>query len=88
SFAGLDALKYHARSWPGVQNWKVSRFAASLSGTQKQARIDFAIVGQVQSNMPGATEHRVLSQLPIKAASGKTLLGGSELSRGLAQLAA
>lgn len=87
-FTWLETLEHHARGGPGVQHRQVDVLAAPVRLAQQQARVDLAVIGQVQGDMPGAAEQWMLRQLAIKAFGGLALLGGCESAAGIAQEAA
>lgn len=70
-----------------MQYRQVGALAAALGFAQQQARVDFAVVGQVQGNVPGAAEQRVLCQLAVQANGGLALLGRGEGAAGIAEQA-
>ncbi|MNG98086.1 hypothetical protein D3C79_572150 [compost metagenome] len=70
-----------------MQHRQVGALAAALGFAQQQVRVDFAVVGQVQGNVPGAAEQRVLRQLAVQAKGGLALLGRGKGAAGIAEQA-
>ncbi|MNZ76570.1 hypothetical protein D3C78_950820 [compost metagenome] len=64
------------RARPVRQQRQVDPLAAALGGAAQQRRIDLAVVGQVQGDVAGAAEQRMLGQLTIEVARGPALLLG------------
>ncbi|MNJ63393.1 hypothetical protein D3C77_592910 [compost metagenome] len=87
-FAGTYLLKHHARPWPGIEYRQVGRLAAALGFAQQRSRVDLAIVGQIQRNMPRSAKQRMLGQLAVQAAGGEALLGGRKRPACFTQFAA
>src|SRR5690606_18040154 len=75
----------HLGAWPGAEYWQVGAFAAFLRGGQQRSRVDLAIVGQIQRDMPGSAKRRALHQLPVQVACGNALLAAAERTAALAQ---
>src|SRR5690554_5184229 len=82
-----QALEVHLIGWPAAQYRQVAVLAQFAGALHEQMRIDLAVVGQVEGDMPAAAEQRMMYQLAQQLFTGGALFVGSQGASGLPQLA-
>src|SRR5690606_12198416 len=87
ALARAQALEVHLIGWPAAQYRQVAVLAQFAGALHEQMRIDLAVVGQVEGDMPAAAEQRMMYQLAQQLFTGGALFVGSQGASGLTQLA-
>src|SRR5690606_1126607 len=73
ALARAQALEVHLIGWPAAQYRQVAVFAQFAGALHEQMRIDLAVVGQVEGDMPATAEQRMMYQLAQQLFTGGAL---------------